>query len=48
MPTYIFICPNCKTEEEIIAKITDDSQLECPGCGNKMRKKFFPAAVMIR
>jgi putative FmdB family regulatory protein len=38
MPLYVYRCPNAH-EIEVTHKITEDPEVICPECGDKMRRK---------
>lgn len=37
MPIYVYECPSCKRQIELVQKITDDTKVKCakPGCIEK-------------
>lgn len=39
MPTYEYICENCKHEWETDQKITDEPLKNCPNCGKERAKR---------
>jgi putative FmdB family regulatory protein len=39
MPTYPYICENCKHEFDEFQKITDDALVICPKCKKKTLKR---------
>lgn len=38
MPTYLYRCPKCKTEEDIIHKMLESPDILCNKCAEKMNK----------
>jgi putative FmdB family regulatory protein len=41
MPIYEFHCENCECDSEILVRLTDLKNAECPHCGStKLFKKF--------
>jgi putative FmdB family regulatory protein len=48
MPTYDYICDNCKHEFEAFESIVSNPQTECPTCHEpKLRRKIGPGAAII-
>jgi len=44
MPTYEYICMNCREKTEILASISEKEKglkLSCPKCGSKKMVQFF-------
>jgi putative FmdB family regulatory protein len=48
MPTYDYICDNCKHEFEAFESITADPQKLCPECHvESLRRKIGPGAAIL-
>lgn len=45
MPTYIYICSQCVSDETVIHSINSDPEVKCSFCGNVMDRKPQVAAV---
>lgn len=48
MPTYEYLCGQCKHRFEIVQKITADSLTECPECGGRIRRVLFPVGIVYK
>ena len=48
MPIYEYECNDCKRRHEIIQKISDPPQEECPQCGGMMRKLISSPAIQFK
>ena len=44
MPIYEYRCESCNHEMEAVQKISEDSLVKCPACGNDTLKKIISAA----
>ena len=48
MPTYDYICDDCKHEFEAFESITSQPQTDCPECKEpKLRRKIGPGAAIL-
>lgn len=47
MPTYEYICSNCRDSFDIFQKISDDPLTVCNKCSGKLKKKFGKGAGII-
>jgi len=48
MPTYEYICDDCKHEFEAFESIKADAQTVCPTCGKPtLRRKIGPGAAIL-
>ncbi len=48
MPTYEYICDDCKHEFEAFESIKSDAQTVCPTCGKStLRRKIGPGAAIL-
>ena len=48
MPTYEYICKNCRHEFEAFQKMTDDHLTTCPECGQEtLKRKIGTGAGVI-
>ncbi len=48
MPTYDYICDDCKHEFEAYESITADPRKDCPECGHlTLRRKIGPGAAIL-
>ena len=45
MPVYVFGCPGCDLEQEVLRPLGDQAPPACPGCGEPMRHKIARVAV---
>ena len=48
MPTYGYHCPSCRTEFEVLQRMTDDAMANCPRCGAPGRRLFFPTGIVFK
>lgn len=48
MPTYGYRCSNCGHQFEIHQSFSDAPLQECPKCGGKLAKLFYPAGVIFK
>ena len=48
MPTYGYRCSNCGHQFEVHQSFTDTRLTECPKCGGKLNKLFYPAGVIFK
>ena len=48
MPTYGYKCESCGQDFEVVQKVTDESIKECPDCGGKTYKIFYPVGIIFR
>lgn len=47
MPTYEYRCKSCKHDFERIQKISDDSVVECPECGEETERLISGGAGLL-
>ena len=47
MPTYDYICPKCKKEQEIFHSINDDTKYYCDICGQELKIEFKSTQEII-
>lgn len=48
MPTYDYICDECKHEFEAFESIKADPRKDCPACGkSSLRRKIGPGAAIL-
>jgi putative FmdB family regulatory protein len=48
MPTYEYECQVCGVHFERKQSVHDDPMQNCPDCGGKVRKLFFPAGIIFK
>ena len=49
MPIYEYVCKNCGNKFELIRFASDnDSNIECPGCGEKKTEKAVSSPVSLQ
>jgi putative FmdB family regulatory protein len=48
MPIYEYECQTCGVHFERKQKVTDDPMQDCPECGGKVRKLFFPVGIIFK
>jgi len=49
MPIYEYQCQGCQHQLEAIQKMSDDTLVECPSCGEpQLRKKISAAAFRLK
>lgn len=44
MPLYEYVCQDCGVESEILHKISDPAETDCPSCGKAALTKVVSAA----
>ena len=47
MPTYAYLCPNCRDSFEAVGR-TDDRFQECPRCGSSAERRPFSGIPYIK
>jgi putative FmdB family regulatory protein len=45
MPTYVYRCPDCETECDVIHAMRDNPDVYCPDCHGKMKRRPQAARV---
>ena len=48
MPTYGYRCSSCGHQFEVHQSFSDAPLQECPKCGAKLNKLFYPAGVIFK
>ena len=49
MPTYEYVCENCKHELEIVQSFSEDALVRCPQCDDDgLRRRIFPAGIIFK
>lgn len=48
MPTYGYRCSSCGHQFEVHQRFSDAPLTECPKCGGKLTKLFYPAGVIFK
>ena len=48
MPTYGYRCGTCGHEFDAVQRMSDEPVAECPTCGAKGRRLFFPAGIVFK
>ena len=48
VPTYGYRCGTCGHEFDAVQRMSDDPGAECPECGEKARRLFFPAGIVFK
>ena len=49
MPTYAYVCDNCKHELEIVQSFSEDALVRCPQCDDDgLRRRIFPAGIIFK
>ena len=48
MPTYGYRCSNCGHQFEVHQSFSDEPLQECPKCGGRLNKLFYPAGVIFK
>ncbi len=48
MPTYGYRCENCGHEFDVLQRMSDEAAADCPTCGAKARRLFFPAGIVFK
>jgi putative FmdB family regulatory protein len=47
VPTYGYRC-ECGHEFDAVQRMSDEPVAECPECGKKARRLFFPAGIVFK
>jgi putative FmdB family regulatory protein len=45
MPTYVYRCPDCEEEVEVVHGMHDDVEICCPECDSQMKRRPQRARV---
>ena len=48
MPTYEYVCLDCRTHVEVFQRIVEDPLTTCGACGGRLRKVFHPAGILFK
>jgi putative FmdB family regulatory protein len=48
VPTYGYRCEKCGHEFEVLQRMSDEPGAECPTCGSRSRRLFFPAGIVFK
>jgi putative FmdB family regulatory protein len=48
VPTYGYRCGTCGHEFDAVQRMSDDPVAECPACGERARRLFFPAGIVFK
>jgi putative FmdB family regulatory protein len=48
MPTYEYVCRDCRHQFETWQKMTDEPLTICPECGGQIRRVLFPAGIVFK
>ncbi|MGA8016122.1 MAG: FmdB family zinc ribbon protein [Candidatus Dormiibacterota bacterium] len=48
MPTYGYHCPRCLTDFEVLQRMTDEPGADCPSCGARGRRLFYPTGIVFK
>jgi putative FmdB family regulatory protein len=48
MPVYEYQCAKCKTEFEVMQKITEEPLLECSACGGELKKLITNTSFVLK
>ncbi len=48
MPTYGYRCESCQQEFDVWQRMTDEPGANCPTCGGKGKRQFFPAGLVFK
>jgi putative FmdB family regulatory protein len=48
MPTYEYVCRDCRHQFETWQKMTDEPLTICPECGGQIRRMLFPAGIVFK
>lgn len=48
MPTYSYRCAECGHAFDIVQSFSEDSLVECPECGGRLRKVFGAVGVAFK
>jgi putative FmdB family regulatory protein len=48
VPTYGYHCPRCETEFEVFQRMTDEPGADCPSCGSRGRRLYYPAGIVFK
>ena len=48
MPTYEYICMQCKRRVEAVQSFSDEPLRECPHCGGPLRRVFHPVGIVLK
>jgi putative FmdB family regulatory protein len=48
MPTYEYICMQCKRRVEAVQSFSDEPLRECSHCGGPLRRVFHPVGIVLK
>jgi putative FmdB family regulatory protein len=48
VPTYGYRCEKCGHEFDAVQRMSDEPIAECPTCGARARRLFFPAGIVFK
>ena len=48
MPTYEYVCNNCKNRFDRFQKFSDPPLQACEECGGELRRVFHPATIQFK
>ena len=46
MPIYVYHCPKCDRDDEVILRIMENPPITCEVCGSDMKQKFVPTRAL--
>lgn len=48
MPTYSYRCAECGHAFDVVQPFSEDSLVECPSCGGRLRKLFSAVGIAFK
>jgi putative FmdB family regulatory protein len=48
VPTYEYVCANCKNRTEVVQSFSDPPLTTCALCGGELRRVFYPATIQFK
>lgn len=48
MPTYGYRCEQCGQEFDVWQRMSDEAKADCPSCGGRGKRLFFPAGIVFK
>jgi len=48
VPTYGYRCERCDQEFDVLQRMSDEPVADCPRCGGRGRRLFFPAGIVFK
>lgn len=48
MPTYEYVCANCRRHTEAVQRFSDPPLTECPHCGGPLKRVFHPVGIVLK